>query len=214
VLAVAPSSAIHADPIPLADKQPSALLWGLNSNAGLDFERLADDFELAGPARVTDVSWYGYFADGRAVANFDVLLFEDAAGLPEASPLLALPVDAVSGEPSGVSNPGGYPFLRWTATVPALDLPAAGRYWISVQGRNEGSWFWAHSVPDPAGGVVFQNESSDLWEEGEVFEGQANSQAFLLVPEPDAHPLGGLCLASLLGLSAARRRLRPIAANG
>lgn len=191
-------------------KPPDATRLGVNSNEGLTFQRIADDFSLDSTVRIGSVSWYGHFTDNTTLtADFDIVFLEadGSTGLP-ASPGTTLSLTSLTGVDTTLDSPvPGGDIIEWTWNIAGgLEL-AAGDWWISVQG-NEGTlrWIWSLSDPDPTGGPVFQDVGSTVWEE---VEDTRNSQAFTLalVPVPAALPLFLSAVAGM-GFVGWRRRRR------
>ncbi len=212
-------SVAHANTI--VDKAPRSTAIGAPSTSGNEFERSADDFDVAGPTSIGVVTWYGFFFPSSASTNpasFDVFFYDDdptggSIGLPVEPPIYSTRVEGVVGVDTGISA-SGTTIFEWTSAIPLAVLPAAGKYWISVQGVPESPfpsaelWLWAYSETEPEGdSTAFKDDLTDFWTElpPELPEEEGfNALAFaLLVPEPGTF---SLVLLGLSGLGLVRRR--------
>ncbi len=201
----------------VVDKQPNGS-GGLNSNMGLDFERMADDFSISSPTQITAVTWYGWYLDGHTTADFDILFFDDSSSLPDDPAFYSTSVSGVSGVSTGIDRGLGGTVLQWTASIPTATFPSAGDYWISVQGRDAIQdkfftyWLWGFADP-PSGesGAASQREGETDWEGSSAADASYGTDAFAfrlegtVVPVPAALPLLGSALAGV-GLIGWRQR--------
>ncbi|MFG0285126.1 MAG: hypothetical protein ACF8R7_11945 [Phycisphaerales bacterium JB039] len=116
-----------------------------NENASVFPNRLAENLSVADPTAVTSLTWWGFTADqggagtGRSIQNLDgfvITFYSDSAGLPSTeiatvSPSLA---DLTATQTSDVPSVGGFFYEFEYTLTPAIALPAAGTYWVSIRG--------------------------------------------------------------------------------
>src|SRR5262245_47615666 len=87
----------------LIEKPPLDSVIGLNSNQGLDHERIADDFQLDTPGQTSLVAWYGYWYQTSALGDFEISFYEDASGLPKDTPFYSQTLTDVSSTTTGLT---------------------------------------------------------------------------------------------------------------
>jgi hypothetical protein len=169
-------------------------------------QRMADDFTIAG-GTVTSLRWWGssqnfQFADLTNITGFDVAIYGDLGGVPDAGNLLYHSQPALAGltiTPTGglsVSNAIQYQF---DLNIAPLNL-AGGTYWFSVGGllsNNFGDTFvWNVSSTGNAANASFFYPNS-----GWIAFAPSDNMAFEIIPAPGASALLGLGM-----LVAGRRR--------
>jgi hypothetical protein len=195
---------------------------GLDSGSG-GRQRIAGDFNLASPALVTDIQWWGAYRDGSTPSGsfqFLVEFYSDSGGVP--GTLIIREVLKVTGVPTGLTNSGGLPILAYESTLGSpgfntVSLNAGGRYWISIQEDDArtafaNEWTWQFS---DVGDRLFASESSSGFAWG---VGQDKNTAFILsddsvptVPEPSSLALlGSSGVITLVGYVWRRRIQTPI----
>lgn len=169
-------------------------------------QRMADDFTIAG-GTVTSLRWWGssqnfQFADLSNMTGFDVAIYGDLGGVPNAGNVLyhnAPALAALTITPTGNLSITGAIQYQFDLNIAPLNL-AGGTYWLSVGGLlvNSGgdTFVWdVSSVGNNANASFFYPNSGWI-----AFSPSAN-MAFEIIPAP-----GALALLGMGGLIAGRRR--------
>lgn len=168
-------------------------------------QRMADDFTIAG-GTVTQLRWWGssqnfQFADLTNIIGFDVMIFGDDGGIPDAGNVIFHSQPATAGltvTPTGNLSVANAIQYQFDFNIAPLNL-AGGKYWISVGGllsNNFGDTFvWNQSsTGNSANSSFFYPNSGWI-----AFTGA--NLAFEIIPAPGASALLGLGM-----LVGARRR--------
>lgn len=169
-------------------------------------QRMADDFTI-GASTVTSVRWWGssqnfQFADLTNIIGFDVAIYGDLGGVPDAGNVVYHSQPALAGltiSPTGNMSVANAIQYQFDLNIGALNL-GAGTYWLSVGGilaNNFGDTFvWnVSSTGNDANASFFYPNSGWI-----AFAPSAN-MAFEIIPAP-----GALALLGMGGLIAGRRR--------
>lgn len=169
-------------------------------------QRMADDFTIAG-GTVNKLRWWGssqnyQFADLSNLTGFDVAIYGDLGGVPDANNVLfhAQPVKAdLAITPTGNLSAFGAIQYQFDLDISALNL-GAGTFWLSVGGLLVDpfgdTFVWNTStVGNNANASFFYPNSGWI-----AFSPSAN-MAFEIIPAP-----GALALLGMGGLIAGRRR--------
>lgn len=170
-------------------------------------QRMADDFTIAG-GTVTKLRWWGSsqnfaFADLTNITGFDVAVYGDDEGIPDAGNVLYHSAPALAGltiTPTGGISIAGAIQYQFDLDISPLAL-AGGKYWFSVGGLLANpfgdTFVWnVSSTGDSANASFFYPNSGWI-----AFQESAN-MAFEIVPAPGVLGLAGLSLVA----SARRRR--------
>jgi hypothetical protein len=144
----------------------------------ITFIRIANGFELASTALLTEVRWFGYFIDGQALTEspFRVRIFEDDAGLP--GDLYYEESMQAIGTDTGLLT-DDKPVVEFTAALTLSPLLQSGTtYWISIAHATipELQFLWSRATTLD-GTYAFRDSDDGPWE----FGGAAYDQAFTLV---------------------------------
>lgn len=171
-------------------------------------QRMADDFTIAG-GTVTKLRWWGSsqnfaFPDLTNITGFDVAVYGDAEGIPDAGNVLYHSSPALAGltiTPTGGISIAGAIQYQFDLDISPLAL-AGGKYWFSVGGLLANpfgdTFVWnLSSVGDGANASFFYPNSGWI-----AFPESGANMAFEIVPAPGVLGLAGLGLVA----SARRRR--------
>ena len=169
-------------------------------------QRMADDFTIAG-GTATTLRWWGssqnfQFADLTNIIGFDVAIYGDLGGVPDAGNVIYHSQPALAGltiTPTGNLSVANAIQYQFDLNIAPLNL-AGGKYWFSVGGllsNNFGDTFvWnVSSTGDNANASFFYPNSGWI-----AFDPSVN-MAFEIIPAPGASALLGLGM-----LVAGRRR--------
>lgn len=169
-------------------------------------QRMADDFTIGG-GMVNKLRWWGssqnfQFADLTNITGFDVAIYGDLGGIPDASNTIFHAQPAKAGltiTPTGNLSFVGAIQYQFDLDIAPLNL-AGGTYWLSVGGLlvnpNGDTFVWnTSSVGD------FANSSFYYPNSGWIAFDPSDNMAFEIIPAP-----GALALLGMGGLIAGRRR--------
>ncbi|MHC4428122.1 MAG: hypothetical protein ACYS0D_05900 [Planctomycetota bacterium] len=127
-----------------------------------------DDFSVLADGEVTEVCWWGVYADTISVPSgdcspgtgdfFTITYYENDVGVPgavHAGPFLVSPVKNESGlmVASGI---GPLVEFQYTVTHPAVTVSAGFTYWIEVLNDTSGTCFWFWSTSPDGNAVSYQ----------------------------------------------------------
>ena len=166
----------------LLSRPLNSSLQGRYSNYDPDqiitFTRIANSFDLASTALLTEVTWFGYYVDGQVLTEspFRVRIFEDDAGLPGG--LYYEESMQAIGTDTGLST-DDKPIVEFTATLTLTPLlQSSTTYWISIAHATipEVQFLWSRGTTLD-GTFALRDSDDGTWE----FGGTAYDQAFTLV---------------------------------
>ncbi|MBX3390214.1 MAG: hypothetical protein KF691_12270 [Phycisphaeraceae bacterium] len=169
-------------------------------------QRMADDFTIAG-GTVTSLRWWGssqnfQFADLTNITGFDVAIFGDLGGIPDAGNVLyhSQPVKAgLTITPTGNLSVANAIQYQFDLNIAPLNL-AGGKYWLSVGGLLANpfgdTFVWNVSATGNTANASFFYPNS-----GWIAFSPSDNMAFEIIPAP-----GALALLGMGGLIAGRRR--------
>jgi len=178
---------------------------GYTSTSGS--QQIAQDFVLAGAATANELSWWG---STRSVSYaFDILFFNDVAGLPDVNDFYSHTTGVLAGTFVGTDPDGGVSTSLWTTVIPDAVLDAGTTYWMSIREASGASWQWQHATSTGTRTVV-RTSNNGTWQVAGSTERGAN--AYILegnerstIPEPSTALLLGL---GMLGAGLIRRKRR------
>ena len=168
-----------------------------------DYFELADDFVLQpGASTITDVHWWGLYADGNTppvADDFTIRIFADAGGAPNTAFLYEIPVSDANRSATG-ADLAGFDIYQYSADFSAIALNAGTTYWISIFNDSTNDlddyWYWMDS--NGSGNNMARESDGGSWSE------QGTESAFTLtndnlspVPEPATVTLLGLGLFAI-----------------
>lgn len=215
-------------------------LGGLISGASQELQQ-ADDFALESPPNsgngppITKVIFWGFYEDPAEPASlptddFTLRIFEDAGGLPAATPEVELAGLAVFRQIADfVVTPsflGERQVYRYEVEFSApIQLAGNQTYHLSVlndvtdrDGPNDDNWFWMRSNRTFDTGRSFRTIDGEAWaglpndlpDPDDPINNPpisiAGDLAFVLIPEPASAALGLLSAAALIGCRRRQKR--------
>ena len=172
----------------------------------------ADDFVLAADAEVTGVRWWGsldfpnFFAD-----TFNVRIYEDGGGVPNATPLAEYTGVGVTRTATALFDIVQAPVYQFDFLLPAsLSLSAGTSYYLGLESTDQnGGFYWLQSADSVNDANFFRTwfgpyPNVDPW----AADVQTFDLAFELLGTSSRVPEPASALLLPLGLIAARRRQR------
>jgi hypothetical protein len=172
-------------------------------------QRLAEDFQLTGPATATGLRFLGgYFpANTPQVDSFRLTIYADSAGLPNPASIVAqIDLSNVGRTATGTSV-FGIDLYEYTANFAGVSILGNTPYWFTIVNDTtpdpNDDWVWAGNNST---GVFARSFNGGItW-----VDTQVGMFSFVLtgtpVPEPSAFALGGAALAVGAGRWWRRRR--------
>jgi hypothetical protein len=184
---------------------------GWYSNSGS--QQIAESFALSSAADITDITWYGYFNDefydptDQMLAGFDILFFEDGAGLPNTTDFYSATIAGVSGTDTGESYLDSKIYEWSTSLSTSAFIPNVDNYWVSIRATaGEDLFAWSHSTELIGDNIVYRLANDDDWIYTTGYIGR-HTQSMTLEGAPIPEPTTVLLLGSgLLGLAGYGRR--------
>ncbi len=159
---------------------------------------IADNFTLApGATTIADIHWTGFYSTAntpQATDEFNIRIYADAAGLPDANNiLLDLAVGDAGRVDTGIDVSIGIPFdlySYWVDITP-LTLVANTQYWLSIVNDTSSdandNWAWG---TDSSGGSLASSADQTNWNTSS----RETDFQLTTVPEPTTLALVGLAL--------------------
>jgi hypothetical protein len=167
-----------------------------------------DNFQLTTDTTITDVHWWGAYADGNvnvaaAPDDFTIQIWTDSGASSPDALLIELALGTVTRISTGDQILGGLDVYQYEVYVDAVTLDANTEYWLTIVNdsvtNGGGGWTWASSADTGSHWCVGEVCATGL----EVGRELAFNLTGPTVPEPTA----ALCFA--IGLAVLGATTRP-----